>query len=144
MNKDNLKKAIFHIKHNVKKKNFDMQNYRGLDDRYSPVCQSHGCIIGHCTVLDNPENLPRGETEEIYFIDWSYQFFGLSEYEPKHAVIWQFMFSSGWAYNNNTSSKKQAVKRMKYVLKHGTYPNEFFKSKFFKSGTNCKNFNLVM
>ena len=138
MNKANLKKAIYHIKHNVKKKNFDMGVFR-IGDNSSPECGSVGCIIGHCTVLDDPANLSRFTYGDIKFCHWSYQFFGIYKNSAESILIWDFMFSGLWSFGKNTPTKKQAVKRMKYVLKHGTYPSEFI-----DSITGRKNFNLVM
>ena len=49
------------------------------------------------------------------------------------------MFNGSWESSKTTATKKQAVKRMKYVLKHGTYPSEFVYSITWQT-----NFNLVM
>jgi len=132
INKENLQKAIAHMK-TVDKSHFDMSvftsdSYRGAFNE----CSSVGCTVGHCSVLE--ENREKYTTtsstlnsETFDYLEWSRDFFGIDTEE----TLWDFMFSEFWF-----NSKKQAIRRMKYVLKYDSYPAEF------SPGGHVKNYSI--
>jgi hypothetical protein len=116
MNKTNIYNAIQYMK-TVDPKWFDMASYRDGEER-THQCKSVGCIIGHCTILD-PNPLPVYDySRNIDFTTWSSEFFDLEA----NTGIWDFLFSSDWAEYPKSRSLKQAIRRMKYVYKHGSVP----------------------
>lgn len=119
MNKKNLKLAIEHMK-TVSKHNFDMSSWRQGQEP-TPECSTVGCIVGHCTILsDTP--LPRLLNGSINFPTWSYKFFDLNDSDLDDK-IWNFLFSSSWS--ESQPSLKQAIRRMKYIYKHSTPPENW-------------------
>lgn len=114
MNKDNLLKMADHIE-KVPQEMFDMGVYR-CGDEITPECGSVGCIIGHCTVLDN-EPLPRYEYGNIDFNAWSEKFTGIDLWDEE----WDFLFSGAWERIDNTPTG--AAKRIRYFVGNGLPEN---------------------
>jgi len=119
INKENLQRAITHMK-SVNKAHFTMSTF--IDNKYEVFneCNSTGCTVGHCSVLEkNKEKymstLYTGQ-QTFKYADWSEDFFEITV----ESALWDFMFSEFWC-----SSKKQAIRRMKYVLKYGSCPEAF-------------------
>lgn len=118
MNKENLSRMADYIE-TIPQERFHMLDYRDLgDDLGSVQCNSVGCIIGHCTVLDPyPQGIPRFSSGSINFTAWSQNFTGI-----EHAFrAWQFMFAPQWVDSDNTPIG--AAKRIRWALKHGVPKN---------------------
>lgn len=111
MNKENLLRMADYIE-TIPQEQFDMEVFRE-GGRTSPKCNSVGCIIGHCTALDDPENLPRYFYGEIDFDLWSEKFTGIGLFSRD----WRYLFGGGWAKNDNTPTG--AVKRIRHYVEHG-------------------------
>lgn len=109
MNKENLRKMADYVE-TIPQENFDMEYFRFEDDT-SYKCDSIGCVIGHCTVLDDPKNIPLYPDGGIFFSEWSYKFTGISEEE------WDWCFSEDWAHTDNTPTG--AAKRIRFLLENG-------------------------
>jgi hypothetical protein len=108
MNRENLGRMAAHIR-TIPKEMFDMYSFRRGQSE-TPECDSVGCVIGHCTVLD-PEPLPRDVFGHIAFVTWSYGFTGLTDDE------WGWCFSGGWSGTDNTT--EGAALRIEWLLKNG-------------------------
>jgi len=112
MNKVNLQKMADYIK-TIPQQSFDMSIYREEYNYYDPECESVGCIIGHCTIIDK-ENVKANYVDdlsgEIDFHKWSEQFTGLKSISPE----WNFLFSMDWKDVDN--SIKGAVQRLEYII----------------------------
>jgi len=121
MNVYNLKRAYAHIRDNVPAEMLNMETYRS-GQREKPICDSVGCVIGHCVELDDWENIPHSKREGfgIAFIDWSNKFFGISYTEK----LWVFLFGSGWTRTVG-GTKEQILLRIKYGIDNGTYHPDF-------------------
>ena len=116
MNIENLKAAQKHLTENVFQEVFNMLFYREDPDNVlsyfnlveSPICNSVGCAVGHCTVLD-----PKGFSEfvkdnEDAFYNWSISFFELDKKQ------WDYLFSSHYYYSDNTI--EGCVSRIQYLI----------------------------
>lgn len=114
MNKENLLKAADYIE-TVPQELFSMGNYRYVEDGESHECNSVGCILGHCTKLDEIDNIPRLTDGTIKFRQWSDTFFEVSNSE------WFYLFSSDWFFIDNTPTG--AAKRIRYIVEHGLPEN---------------------
>jgi hypothetical protein len=113
MNKANLLLMAELIK-TIPQDIFDMSSYRqNRNDECNHKCNTIGCVIGHCTVLDKVENLPRYENNEISFVQWSQNFTGLIGGTNE----WHFLFSGDWVKSDNTP--KGASNRIKYFVENG-------------------------
>ena len=114
----NLKKMFNHILLNVPEEMINMRFYRdGEDNEKLHECKSTGCIIGHCTILDNYENIPKKQNFEgvisIRFTSWSEQFTGLSSFSDN----WNWCFGQNWPNN-----KEQILLRIKYLIDNRDTP----------------------
>jgi len=123
MNKENLQKMADYIR-TIPQAKFDMLLFRGGLDRETPECNSIGCVIGHCTVLDRErfqeivaslhEDEKRGNQ---HFTDWSTLYTGM--------VIgtneWRWCFSAIWGDYDNSS--EGAARRIEYLIKKGLPEN---------------------
>lgn len=117
MNKENLQRMADYIK-TIHENSFDMGYFRRLPyDRNSYECQAIGCVIGHCTVLDEPINIPRYTDNRINFSKWSEKFTGLSHYSDK----WDWCFNAKW--QNTDDTPIGASKRIEYLLEYGLPDN---------------------
>lgn len=129
MNIENLKKAAELIK-GIDKRFFDMCMYRGDMESYKAECNTVGCVIGHCTVLD-AENFDKNFATEIdddkimSFMNWSMEFFDLKHdigktWEPtpdsENARLWDYMFSDEWSYIAICNTPEHAVYRIQRVI----------------------------
>jgi|GEM_PF-2667858 len=100
----------------VPSKFFNMHRFR-KGGRVTPECDSVGCIIGHCTILDK-RPLPQLLNGEIDFYSWAEEFTGL----PRRSPAWFYLFSSNWADTDDTPTG--AAKRIRFFLKNGI-PNDW-------------------
>jgi hypothetical protein len=114
MNKVNLQRMADHIR-TVSQDQFDMDYYRMFEDETSAECNSVGCVIGHCTILD-VDNLVRYNDGTIDFGTWSENFTGLKITSSE----WTWCFSSLWADVDNTPCG--AASRIEYLIACGSVP----------------------
>jgi hypothetical protein len=110
MNRDNLQRMADFIR-TIPQEAFDMGAFR-KGQKITPECDSVGCVIGHCTVLDpNPDEIPRWhDGGMIEYDEWSLNFTGLD-------VEWDWCFNSDWTLADN--SPKGAALRIEWLLNHG-------------------------
>ena len=110
MNKENLKKMADYIE-TISPERFDMLEFR-TGGKKNHECDSVGCVLGHCTVLDkNP--LPMNYIGDINFSEWSLDFTGLYPNSDE----WDYLFAPFWKAVDNTPIG--AAKRIRYVLENG-------------------------
>lgn len=109
MNKENLQRMIDHLR-TLPQNSFCMGAYRKNNEYSNTECNTIGCIIGHCTVLDsdNIKNNYLYDNGYVKFLDWSYDFTGLDKY------LWGFCFHSKWGIVDNTI--EGAIKRLELVV----------------------------
>lgn len=116
--KKNLQKMADYIK-TIELKDFSMINYRlgSMESKYIH-CNSVGCIIGHCTTLDE-KNIKENYilNNLICFREWSRDFTGLKV----HSDRWEWCFGSKWTYVDDTPLG--ASKRIEYLINHGLPSN---------------------
>lgn len=113
MKEENLLKAADYIE-KIDSKWFNMSVFRGMvHDRESHKCNSVGCVVGHCTILDTAENIDvfRDENNHISFYSWSNKFFDV------HGIEWQWLFSDAWELIDNTTIG--AAKRIRHFVENG-------------------------
>jgi len=135
MNTENLNKIADYIE-TVPQYKFDMRRFRTEehaddieiipDDPQEKVdisaylagqktaheCGSVGCILGHCTILDE-RPLPLNYLGEIDVYVWSFEFTGL---DPK-SIGWCYLFAGFWTYGDNTPTG--AASRIRHFLEKG-------------------------
>lgn len=94
---------------------FSMTQYRTAGDKLEHKCNTVGCVIGHCTLLDEPKNLLKDplDPNSIDFSRWSERFCGVEDMSDK----WLWCFSPLWASVDNTPAG--ASKRIHWLLDHG-------------------------
>lgn len=114
MNRENLQRMADHIR-TVPQEKFDMDVYRD-NDSLSHECNTVGCVIGHCTVLDK-EPLPPLSYICIDFTVWSERFTGIDSV----ADAWHWCFSSHWSHVDNTPTG--AALRIEWLLNNGLPEN---------------------
>lgn len=115
MNRENLQRMADHIK-TIPEDAFDMSAYR-YANHISSECNTIGCAIGHCTVLDDKE-LPRFSTGGIDFAEWSKDFTGLVRSDGSMNMdAWAWCFSAEWAHVDDTPLG--ASQRIEWLLEHG-------------------------
>ncbi len=102
----------------ISQEKFSMVQFRDERDNVRHECNSIGCVIGHCTVLDKPENIPYRTDGELDFYAWSEKFTGIEFMSP----VWDWCFSGDWGEVDNTT--EGAAKRIEYLLEKGL-PDEF-------------------
>ena len=107
MNKENLQKMADYIK-TIPQNMFDMNTYRD-GQTHLPECDSVGCILGHCTILDDKID----NKGYINFSQWGEKFTGIDENDSE----WDWCFHSLWASSDNTPLG--ASKRIEWLIKHG-------------------------
>lgn len=108
MNKENLQRMADHIR-TIPQEMFGMGDYR-TGDRTTAECDSVGCILGHCTVLETGE-FPRFTSGSIDFTAWEESFTGTSDDE------WNWCFSDNWSETDNTP--EGAALRIEWLIKNG-------------------------
>ena len=95
----------------VPQEKFNMRLFRTDGDK-GRECNSVGCVIGHCTILDeNP--LPMFRSGDINFTAWLREFTGLGPLSGESA----YLFASSWEAVDNTPTG--AAKRIRHFLEHG-------------------------
>ena len=104
-----------HVLENVPEEKIQMENFRSSNDKTSHECQTVGCIIGHCTILDNYENIPKF-LSEIDFFKWGLIFTGMYLYSNK----WEFCFGALWP-----NDKEQILLRIKYLIDNQDIPDDW-------------------
>ena len=113
INLENLIRMADYIE-TVPQEKFGMMAYRyGDNTRYE--CDSIGCIIGHCTILDDAD-LPINISGSIAFQVWSQKFIGTDDEE-----VWLYLFSYHWMHSDNTPTG--AAKRIRYYVANGLPEN---------------------
>jgi len=117
MNKENLLRMAKHLK-NVPRKLFSMEMFRYCDNSGDmiPECNSVGCIIGHCVILDEWEEVPK-VFGVIDFLQWSEKFTGILSLSPE----WHWCFSGKWSTVDNTVDG--AIARIIWLLENGLPEN---------------------
>ena len=116
MNLINLKRMFNHILKNVPEEKLKMILYR-YGDEFSHECDSVGCVIGHCIILDEWENVPKYIfNQKINFSEWSEQFTSL-EYLSDN---WIWCFSGEWP-----DDKTQILLRIKYFIDNQSIPEDW-------------------
>ena len=114
MNKENLLKMADYIE-TIPQNKFDMINYRKNMGDVDVVCNSIGCAVGHCTILDmvNIQNNFIDEDDgQIKFFQWSEDFTGVNDMPQ-----WNYLFTSKWRVVDNTT--QGTANRIRHVVKHG-------------------------
>ena len=110
MNTENLKLMADYIE-TIPQDRFDMNTFR-RGESVKHECDSVGCILGHCTVLDE-RPLPMNFFDNIDFNAWSFDFTGLDPF----SVEWDYLFSSFWTYGDKTPIG--AANRIRHLLENG-------------------------
>jgi len=110
MNRENLNRMADYIE-TIPQDRFDMHTFR-TGESVNHECDSVGCVIGHCTILDkNP--LPMHRFGYIDFDSWSSDFTGLDSFSDE----WRYLFFGLWTAVDNTPTG--AAKRIRYLIEHG-------------------------
>jgi hypothetical protein len=117
MNKKNLISIARYLP-TIRQENFDMLKFR-TGDKSSHECNSIGCVIGHCTILDDYENIPRTPTGQINFQLWSEKYTGL----PIDSEEWAWCFSEQWAHWGTDNTPIGAAKRIIWLITEGLPEN---------------------
>ena len=111
----NLKKMFNHILENIAEEKINMSSYRNNhDDFFSHECGSTGCIIGHCLILDDWNNIPKYKKGNISFRRWSKIFTGIKNQSSE----WSWCFGIWWPNN-----KEQILLRLKYFIDNKKIPD---------------------
>jgi len=114
MNTENLNRMADYIE-TIPLEKFNMATYR-TGESIKHECNSVGCVIGHCTVLDK-RPLPILRSGDIDFNDWSLDFTGL---DP-NSNEWRYLFASEWEDVDN--NPVGAAKRIRHFLENGLPKN---------------------
>jgi hypothetical protein len=117
MNRENLQRMADYIR-TVPQEKFNMEFYRKGNEKHHK-CNSVGCVIGHCTVLDDFDNIPTLWNDEINFTEWSTNYTGIALRESE----WIWCFDSLWNQTDNTPTG--AAHRIEWLLNHGL-PEDWF------------------
>ena len=125
MNLTNLKRMYNHILENVPEEKIFMKDFRDDADLNSHECKSVGCVLGHCTILDDFEKIPKYYDGDINFFKWSENFSGLTSLSEN----WDWCFSGKWSNN-----KEQILLRIKYLIDNKHIPYNW----------NVKDFNYLL
>lgn len=121
MNLTNLKRMFNYILLNVPEEKINMSQFRDSIDLKSHECKSIGCIIGHCTILDKYENIPKKNNGELDFLKWSEKFTDL-EFNSNE---WEWCFGSSWQKYYKTATKEQILLRLRFIIKNKRVPVKF-------------------
>lgn len=97
---------------------FDMYTRIEFGEYNQHKCDSVGDIIGHCTILDDWDNIPKDEFGQIDFGDWSEKFTGLKCSSDE----WLWCFAESWWWTDNTPIG--ASKRIMWLLEKG-FPKDW-------------------
>lgn len=101
----------------IPQEKFDMVDFRKDDLPTEYECNTVGCIIGHCTILDEMSNMPKYPDGWINFFLWSKQFTGLE----LNSDFWRWCFSGSWVSVDNTPTG--AARRIRYTINNGIPEN---------------------
>jgi hypothetical protein len=121
MNRENLQRMADYIR-TIPQEKFDMSIYRSGQEE-TPECDSIGCVVGHCTILDSEELPMVFYSKNIDFYTWSEQFTGLIKTDSSmpewrlHGPEWMWCFDTYWAATDNTPGG--AARRIEWLLKNG-------------------------
>ena len=110
----NLKRMYNHVLLNVLEENIEMAYFR-RGNIISHECKSFGCVIGHCLILDNWNDIPF-RYGEIDFTLWSRNFTGIKPYSEN----WDWCFGNEWSDN-----KEQVLLRLKYFIDNQSTPEDW-------------------
>lgn len=113
MNTENLLKAAAYIR-TIPQSKFDMGTYR-QDGTITHECNSVGCAVGHCSVLDTSEHFHSIVKGYFTWNLWATDFFGLTDNE------WTWCFTGCWDRTDNTP--EGAALRMEWLINHGLPDN---------------------
>jgi hypothetical protein len=113
INLENLIRMADYIE-TVPQEKFDMWRYR-YGNQLKPECDSVGCVVGHCTILEDG-NLPRLGSYLINFSKWVRKFIGTDSNRVE-----LYLFSSDWVHTDNTPAG--AAKRIRYYVANGLPEN---------------------
>lgn len=116
MNVENLKRMRDHLL-TVPEESFDMRCWKNEIKFEGGGCETIGCVIGHCAIIDE-ENVTENYTKEtgdsfpphIDYLGWSSEFTGIDY----GCATWRYMFAPEW--NNYESTVKQAIGRMNRII----------------------------
>jgi hypothetical protein len=111
MNRENLQRMADFIR-TVPQDKFSMREYRSGDITLQE-CNSVGCVVGWCTLLDKKENIPLYKDGNIDFEEWSIKFTGMGSFSNR----WDWCFSMDWCYVDNTP--EGAALRIEWLLNKG-------------------------
>ena len=112
----NIKRMFNYILLNISEEKITMKYYRKQYEMQSHECNSYGCIIGHCLILDDWKNIPKliNNDNDIDFGKWSEQFTGIDYYCNE----WLWCFGLLWQ-----DSKSQSLLRLKYFIDNQKTPD---------------------
>ena len=118
MNRENLQRMADYIR-TVPPENFNMELWRTPGSEFTPECNSVGCVIGHCTVLDTPERLKTHLLGSYNFnwYSWSGYFTGIGSWMKE----WNWCFDFQWHNTDNTPTG--AADRIEWLLNNGLPEN---------------------
>ena len=110
----NLKKMFNYVLENVQENMIKMMTYRA-EQNDTHKCNSTGCVIGHCIILDEWENIPKNPFGNINFEHWSEKFTGLN------GTKWKWCFGQFWP-----NDKEQILLRLKYLIDNQKIPYNWY------------------
>jgi len=116
MNRENLQRMADYIK-TVPQEKFAINMYRGAYKDNGHECNTLGCVIGHCTILDKNPLPIMGFNQRIDFGLWSEGFTGIDVDEDE----WKWCFDGDWDTIDNTPTG--AAKRIEWLLNNGLPEN---------------------
>ena len=87
MNRENLQRMADYIK-TIPQDKFAMNQFRADEDFLSYQCGTVGCVVGHCTILDEKPLPRRIDGISIDFTKWSEAFTGIQFYSNE----WDWCF----------------------------------------------------
>lgn len=114
MNKENLQRMADYIR-KIPQEMFSMDDYR-KGQRVLPECDSVGCVVGHCTILD-ADNIMRfiDSAGEIDFERWAKWFANIN------SACFSWCFSYKWVNVDNTPTG--AAARIEWLIYNGLPEN---------------------
>lgn len=129
MNKENLQRMADYVR-TIPQEKFHMRFLRS-GDKKTHACNSVGCVLGHCTILDKENELPRDDfLGSIAFFKWAEIFTGITDSD-----ILEFLFSEEWYMHDNTPTG--AADRIEFVIADKLYCGWMFDS--FIEGWRARN-----
>lgn len=129
MNNENLVWMVGYLE-TIPQSNFSLLYFRRGQD-YDLKCDSVGCAIGHCVVLDENKNVPRNRMGNIMYAKWSEKFTGIDA----NSSMWDWCFSSIWVTTDNTV--KGVCDRIMWLISFGLPDN--WKEQMYGKAELCYN-----